>query len=229
MAAIIRVLNAAAEYQARFPKPLLRLVADRGDTIQAVVDALLPFGFRLTNTDVLSQGGIAEQKVGFRLPERNLGFQFGAEGCFFAKDGASWATAEEDLAVLKAAENAVLTSNDVALIAVRTVTIAMHLQLLDTPREEILARFAPTPFYQQSLTPPPGRAGYTPIGHAVLVKWKGGAVLVDESVVIANAIFVRLTSEIQGGTMRDLFEKLYRDEEYLFNILGVEEQVAPDK
>ncbi len=225
MGSTIRVLNnVVAEYQARYAKPVLSLVMNRADTVEAIFDALLPFNFQLQNMDVFTEGNITAQKIGFRLPERNINFQFSAEFCTFVKQGATWRTAEEDLAVLEAAEGALLRSKNIE-VAARSVTISMHLQLLDTHLHDVMAPFLPAAFL--SSKDPRLDDEYKPNRHAVLANWQNGAVLLDKSNVAANAIYVRLTTE-SNGSIRQLFEKLYRDEMYVFSVLNVQEE-NPDE
>lgn len=225
MASLIRVLNnATAEYEARYAKPVVSLVTDRADTIQAIVDALLPFSFRFGNMDVFNDGGSSGQKVGFRLPDQNISFQFGGEFCTFVKQGANWATAEHTLTVLEAAEGALLSRKEMEITS-RAVTLGMHLQLLDTPVQEVLGRFLPAPF-SPYLTGDDEE--YNTKRHAVLVHWTNGGVLLDTSDAVANGIFARLTSEVVGGTIRQLFEKLLRDQMHVFGVLQVNEATDDD-
>ena len=80
MSDLVKIPMASVEYVARFDRPYLGLIAnDRPRVFEAVVSALLPFNFRLANTEIVSTGTMADHKVIFRLPERGITFQFGAE------------------------------------------------------------------------------------------------------------------------------------------------------
>src|SRR5512146_553525 len=140
---LIKIPMSSAEYVARFDRPYVGLIAnDRPRVFEAVVTALLPFGFRLANTEIVTAGTLADHKVIFNLPERGISFQFGAEEYRFAKDGASWNMVDEDTKVLFAAERALLEEGG-AKVESGLVTLAMHLQPLSKRREEILAPFVP--------------------------------------------------------------------------------------
>lgn len=214
---LIKISVSSAEYLARFDRPYVGLIAnDRPRVFEAVVAALLPFGFKLANTEIVTTGTLADHKVIFNLPERGISFQFGAEEYRFGKDGASWNTVEEDTKVLFAAERALLEEGG-AKIESCLVTLAMHLQPLFKRREEILAPFMPEPF-KLLLT---GRQAQTFGNH---LKWSDGDVLLDFSVALANGIFLRLSSQFKGQQPQlDILAKVRSDQEMLFRILGIEE------
>jgi hypothetical protein len=214
MPSLIKILYSTAEYQARFARPAIQLIAEKAGPVQAVVDALLPFGFQFANTE--TGGVLAAHRTTFRIPERSIVFQFGAEECRFTKDASNWATAEEDIKVLAAAESAVLAQG--AEVTARSVTVAMHLQLLETPRAEILSRFSPEPLYKNV------PEGYQPTQFAVAVKLVHGSILVDHSATVANGIFVRVTSEFDATpSLLEIMAKVRLDEQFLFGVLDVEE------
>ncbi|MGO4884672.1 MAG: hypothetical protein ACLP59_28205 [Bryobacteraceae bacterium] len=214
---LVKIPMASAEYLARFDRPYVGLIAlDRPRIFEAVVAALLPFNFRLTNTELVTAGSLADHKVIFRLPDRGISFQFGAEEYRFGKDGSSWSTAEEDAGVLLAAERALLEGSG-AKVESCLATIAMHLQPLAKTREEILAPFVPEPL-KPLMT---NRHAQTFANH---LKWADGDVLLDFSLALANGIFLRLSSLFKGQPpLTDILNKVRSDEEVLFGILGIEE------
>ena len=217
MSDLVKIPMASVEYVARFDRPYVGLIAnERPRVFEAVVSALLPFNFRLANTEIVSTGTMADHKVIFRLPERGITFQFGAEEYRFGKEGSSWISVQEDAQVLLAAERALLDGSG-AKVESCSVTLAMHLQPLAKTREEILAPFLPEPFkplVKQHQT-------HTFGNH---LKWPDGDVLLDFSVAFANGIFLRLTSQFKGQPLLpDILTKVRSDEETLFGILGIEE------
>ena len=220
MPELVKIPTASAEYQVRFDRPYVGLIAnDRPKAVEAIVDALLPFNFRLANTQIFDNGTVADHKVVFRIPERGISFQFGAEEYRFGKDGSSWATADEDAEVLLAAENALLTCSG-AKVGSCVLTLAMHLQPLVKTREEILAPFLPEPFKKLMIE----RKAQTYGNH---LAWSDGDVLLDFSVAYSNGIFLRLTSQFKGHiSLTDVLSKVRRDEEVVFGILGVEEATS---
>jgi hypothetical protein len=217
MPELVKIPMASAEYLARFDRPYVGLIAgDRPRAFEAVVAALLPFDFRLANSELVTTGTLADHKVICRIPERGISFQFGAEDYRFGKDGSSWSTAEEDARVLLAAEHALLEASG-AKVDSRLVTIAMHMQPLTKTRDEILAPFVPEPFKRLVINRPPQSFG-------THVKWKDGDVLLDFSVALANGVFLRLSSQFTGQPpLSDILTKMRSDEEMLFGILGIEE------
>jgi hypothetical protein len=217
MPELVKIPMASAEYLARFDRPYIGLIAnDRPRVLEAILAALLPFDFKLRNTELVTAGTLADQKVVFKLPERGISFQFGAEEYRFGKDGASWSTVEEEAKVLLAAEHALLDGCG-AKVESCLVTLAMHLQPLSKTREEILAPFMPEPF-KSLLTK---RQTQTFGNH---LKWADGDVLLDFSVVVANGVFLRLSSQFKGHqSLFDILSKVRSDQEILFGLLGVEE------
>jgi hypothetical protein len=217
MPELVKIPMASAEYQAHFEQPNIGFIAnDRQRVFEAIVTALLPFKFGLANTEIVATGTPADYKVIFKIPERGITFQFGAEEYRFGKEGSSWSTADEDAQVLAAAERALMEGSNVKVESC-TFTIAMHLQPVAKTREEILAPFIPEPF-RLFMTQ---RLAQTFGNH---LKWADGDVLLDFSVGFANGIFLRLTSSFKGQPpLTEILAKVRRDEEAVFGILGVED------
>ena len=217
MAELVKIPSASAEYQVRFERPYIGFIGnDRPRAFEAVLAALLPFNLRLANTELIVTGTPADHKTIFKIPERGISFQFGAEEYRFTKDGSAWNTVNEDGQILLAAEGALLEGSG-AKAESCVVTLAMHLQLLNKPREELLAPFVPEPF-KGLLTQ---RQVQT---HGNHLKWAEGDVLLDFSLAYANGIFLRLTSNFKGRPpLSDVLTKAKSDQDSLFAILGVEE------
>ena len=68
---------------------------DKGQVADAVIKAgnAVCQRFHLENTEVVTTGTPANHKTIFRIPERGISFQFGAETYRFNKDFSSWAAA----------------------------------------------------------------------------------------------------------------------------------------
>ncbi len=216
MADLVKIPSAAAEYQARFERPCIGFIgSDRPRVVEAIVDALLPFNFHLANSDIVTTGGLADQKVNFRIPDRGIAIHFTAEEYRFTKEGSSWATAEDDSKVLLAAEQALLEGSS-AKVSQCMVTLAMHLQLLTKPREEVLAPFIPEPFRTWT--------GRKAISYGNHLKWPEGDMLLDFSAVYANGIFLKVTSLFAGHPpIQEILAKVQSDENAVFQLLGVQE------
>jgi hypothetical protein len=104
-------------------------------------------------------------------------------------------------------------------IASCIVTVAMHLQLLGKPREEILAPFIPEPF-KIFMTQRQAQS----YGNHFL--FADGDVLLDFSVGFANGIFLRFSSRFNGHPpLPEVLAKVQSDQAALFGMLGVEEAV----
>lgn len=223
MPELVKIPAATAEVVARFDRPYVGLViSDRAKVFEALVTALLPFGFRLANTEIVTGGKPAEERVVFRIPERGIAFQFGAEEYRFTKDGAAWSTAAEDGAVWNAAETALLIESGAA-VASCTVTLAMHLLPLSKTRDEVIAPFISDPFKQ--LTDKKAKAFGAHIRFA-----DGGEVLLDYSLLYANGIFLRLSSELGGKpAIPDIFARMRNEQQQVLKILDLRNETEENE
>src|SRR5262249_5833712 len=107
MAELVKIPVASVEYRARFERPYVGFINYDGlRAFEAVLTALLPFNLRLENTEIVTTGTPANRKAIFRIPERGISFQFGAEEYRFSKEPAFWAAAEDDGQILLAAQQA---------------------------------------------------------------------------------------------------------------------------
>lgn len=220
MAVLVKIPLASAEYCARLQQPHIGMLSpDLASIFRAVFDSLLPFNLQLANIDVVTAGPLPDRKVTFKIPERGIAFQIGPEDYRFTKEGSSWQTAEQDVSVLLAAETAFLHATGAQLKSCQA-TIAMHLQPLGKTRDEILAPFVPEPFKSFLSTTQAQSVG----SH---LRWMNGEVLIDFSLVVANGIFMRMTSQFEGHPpLTDVLKKVRADEETLFELLGVQEDLT---
>ncbi len=218
MPELVKIPLASAEYAARFDRPYIGLLAsDRTKVFESIVTALLPFKFRLANTEFVTTGTPADNRVIFRIPERGISFQFGAEEYKFVKDGSSWSTEAADVEVWRAAETALLTESG-AKVESCSVNLAMHLQLLSKTRDQVLAPFIPGPFKELLIE----RQVQTFGCHLRFAD--GGDVLLDYSLAYANGIFLRLLSQFKGQPPQpDILAKVRSDQVQVFRVLDVKE------
>ena len=223
MPELAKIPAATAEVVARFDRPYIGLLAnDRAAVFEALVTALLPFTFRLANTEIISGGKPAEEKMVFRLPERGIIFQFGAEEYRFTKDGAAWATAAEDGEVWNAAETALLTASG-AKIGGYGVTLALHIVPLSKTRDEVIAPFISAPFKQ--LTDQQATAFGAHIRFA-----GGGEVLFDYSLGYANGIFLRLSSQLDGKqSIPEIIARIHHEEEQVLKMLDLQDATGANE
>lgn len=216
MAELVKIPFASSEYRARFEHPYIPFIGlDRPRAFEAVFTALLPFNLRLENTEFISTGTPADHKTIFKLPDRGIRFEFGAEDYKFTKEQPNWSEAEADGQILLTAERALMEGSD-ANIASCTVILAMHLQPLAKSREEILAPFLPDPL-KIFLTQRQAQS------YGTHLKFADGDGLIDFSLALANGIFFRFSSEFTGHPpLAEVLAKVRNDQDVWFEVLGVE-------
>jgi hypothetical protein len=215
MPSLITIPYCTAEIHASFARPIIQLIADKAAPLQALVDALLPFGFSFENAEA-NGSQMAQHRTTLRIPPRNIAFEFGAQAYKFVKDAFTWDSTPDDLKVLQAAEEALISQG--AEIASRSISVGMHIQLLETPRADVLAPFAPKPFFTQDVPPE-----YKPEQFGFSLKLPRGFVIVDYSRALANGLFIRITADLDGSaSLSDVAEKMHRDERFLADLLDVQ-------
>src|SRR5687767_6891128 len=135
MSELVKIPLANAEYQVHFERPHIDFIGlDRPRAFEAVLTALLPFNLQLENTEIVTTGTPAEHKSIFRIPERGILFEFGAEQYRFGNEFPSWEEADEVMQILHAVESALMDGSGVRVASCRVI-VAMHLQPLTKPRE----------------------------------------------------------------------------------------------
>jgi hypothetical protein len=218
MAELVRIPLANAEYQCHFERPYIGFIAnERARVIEAVFNALLPFHMRLADIETINTGSPADHKVIFRIPERGITFQFGAEEYKFNKDRLTAATASDDEQILLAAEQALLEGSG-AKVSSCMLTVAMHMQPLNKTREELLAPLVPEPFKDLMKQ----RQAWAFGNH---MRFGDGDILLDFSVGFANGIFLRFSSFFNGKLpLPEIIEKARNNKDTIFGILGIEEE-----
>lgn len=218
MPELVKIPAATADIVARFDRPYIGLLTgERVKVFESLVTALLPFGFRLANTEIVASGKPAEERVVFRIPDRGITFQFGAEEYRFTKDGAAWSTSEEDGLVWSAAETALATESG-AMVAACTATLAMHVVPLSKTRDEVIAPFISGPFKQFT--------GQAPKAFGAHIRFADRReILLDYSLGYANGIFLRFSSELDGKRpIPEILAKMHDDEQQVFKMLDVHDE-----
>ena len=217
MAELVKIPFSNAEFQALFERPYIAFIGrDWPRAFEEVFTALSAFNFLLANAEIINTGKPVDHKAIFRLPERGISFQFGAEGYRFSKEFSSWATAEDDGQILLAAQRALMDGSR-AKVASCIATVGTHIQPLNKSREEILAPFIPEPF--KILMGQRQTRSY-----ATHVLFADGDAVIDFSVGFANGIFLRFSSRFSGHPpFSEILAKVRNDQDALFGILGIEE------
>jgi hypothetical protein len=206
-----------ADYVARFRRPAIKFLGgDRVAVVQAIVDAWLPWDFKISNMELRTEGNLAEQGINFKLPEHGVSFFVTATECRFNKENASWNSEDETLKLLDAVQKAVLDSTS-AEIAIQTLTLSIHFQPRTKPNKIILAALAApavTHLYSSD----------EPTAYAYILKWKDRSVTLDGSANFANGIFLRLSHEFDDkASLGQIARQLHEDELSVFQMLDVEE------
>jgi hypothetical protein len=198
--------------------PDLRLLGDRASIVQGIFEALQPWSPIMDNIEVKTAGKISEQGVSFKLPLKRVTFFFGPAHCTFSRDGVDWITAEETIRILETFVSCFITLSGVQLAA-RKTTIGLHIQPKTAPFIKILSPFVAPQLAALEAVPLKTMAA--------VVRWENRRVTLDGSGSLANGLFLKLEREF-ASTMAysEMAEQLMRDEQELFAVLGIEEDVA---
>jgi hypothetical protein len=215
MAELVTIPISIFELAVEYERPEFTLWLDRASVVQGVFDALRPWGPRIDDVDAITTGKVSEQGFTIKLPLKRISFFFGPASCKFTRENVDWQTAEETIAILDGAVSALIRTSGVAMGPKRTA-ISLHLQPKSLPFIALL-----TPF----IVPRLAALESEPVSTmATVAKWTHRKVTIDGSAVIANAVFLRFEREFPSAdTYGDIAGQLRKDEEDLFDILGVEE------
>jgi hypothetical protein len=218
MPEVVTIPISIFEFAVDYERPEFKLWMDRAVVVQAIFDALKPWGPRIDDVDAVTTGKASEQGFTIKLPLKRVSFFFGPASLRFTRENVDWQSADETIAVLDAAVSALIRSSGVAMGPKKTV-ISLHLQPKSLPFIALL-----TPFIVPQLTTLDSEPVVT---LATVAKWAHRKVTIDGSGVLANAVFLRFEREFASDAAYDeITAQLRKDEEELFKILGVEEDRA---
>jgi hypothetical protein len=218
MPEVVTIPISIFEFAVDYERPEFKLWMDRAVVVQAIFDALKPWGPRIDDVDAVTTGKASEQGFTIKLPLKRVSFFFGPASLRFTRENVDWQSADETVAVLDAAVSALIRSSGVAMGPKKTV-ISLHLQPKSLPFIALL-----TPFIVPQLTTLDSEPVVT---LATVAKWAHRKVTIDGSGVLANAVFLRFEREFASDAAYDeITAQLRKDEEELFKILGVEEDRA---
>ena len=210
----IAILDITIEYS----RPNMRLLVDRAKVVDQLFQAFTEWNVRVDDVEVISEGKPSDQGIKFKIPAKRTSFMFGAGSCKLNRDDASWATAEETIAILDTGWRILRELGPVEAGAYKT-SIALHLQSKTTPFIELLRPFASHPLTGLETDPIKAIAG--------VVKWERRRVTVDGSNQSANGVFVRLEREFEGSaTYSEIAQQLRIDETKVLELLDVEEDLS---
>jgi len=216
MAELVTIPISYVEFLVDYEVPDLRLLGDRAIFIQALYEALKPWGLGIDDIEPKTTGKPSEQGVSYKLPMKRISIFFGPSYCKFTRDDANWEMAEETITILRSAL-AVLEGHLKVILGTQRTLIALHLQPKTMSFLDILRPF---------VSPAMAALDKAPIATlASVVKWDQRKVTIDGSGALANAVFVRFERDFDKGVnFEEIADQLRRDEEELFKMLGVEEE-----
>jgi hypothetical protein len=207
------------EYTSIFERPIVEALSNsRPALIAAVLEALDSRGFKLEGVEIkeqpekLIEKGVIFRRTNPAVPARHIAVSFGRT--FISAENLDWSEAEDFISGMSAAINAVDRIVH-PLIRSQHLVLGMHIQLKTRPRHEVTATLVST-MGQELLE------GNLQFAGVILNKEKS-SILVDASAAYANGLFVRITREHSAAaTWAEISEILKKDEERLFNLLGLE-------
>jgi hypothetical protein len=219
MAEPVTIPISVFELKIDYQHPELRLWSDRGAVVQAIFDALGPWSPNVDDMEPRTTGKVSENGVIFRLPLKRVSFFFGPASCNFTQDGTDWNSADETTAIVSAALSALVDAGGVRL-GPRNAAIALHIQPRTLRFVDMLSPF---------LVPQMAALENQPITTmAVIAKWGDKRkVTLDGSGVIANAVYLRFERQFDSeSSFEEMARQLRADEEELFRLLGIEEEIS---
>lgn len=209
----IAILDITVEYS----RPNMRLLVDRANVVDRLFQAFTEWKVKVDDVEVITEGKPSDQGIKFKIPAKRTSFMFGAGSCKLNRDDATWATAQETIAILNTGWNVLKELGEVEAGTYKT-SIALHLQPKTTPFIDILKPFAARPLADLETAPIKAIAG--------VLKWDRRRVTIDGSSQFANGIFVRLEREFEGTvTYQQIAEQLHIDETQIFELLDVQEEM----
>lgn len=201
-----------------YRKPEPRLLADRASTIQALFDAFALWNPRLDDMEIITAGRHSEQGAKIRLSEHGASFFFGALGCKFTQENATWDQAATMKDLVTIALNTLGASTGVTF-GTKTSIVSRHLQPETGSFKDILRNLI-VPGIQNLATEPT-------IAMAIVAKWPKRRITLDGSAALANAIFLQTEREFDTAiSLEQIQQVLWDERQELFALLGVEEVQA---
>jgi hypothetical protein len=201
-----------------FERPDFRLLAnDRVPIVQSLFEAFSKWDIKVDDMEVISTGKISDQGIKFKIPAKQATFFFTASGCRFTRDNTSWQTADETIELLDSGLKTIFSAARVKPAKFRTA-VALHIQPKNRPFIDILRKLAPGPMINLDRSEPQTLA-------SVMV-WPQLKITIDGSSRVANGIFIKFEHEFAGAvTYQDMAAKLKADENAIFSMLDVAEEV----
>lgn len=202
------------EYTAVFKKPILEAWTVPAVLVAAVLNALEPFGFKLDGVEAKSPSNVNEYALVFKRTPPGFTLTLGIGKLVIVAENLDWNETDQFIATAHVGIEAALVKSK-AEIQSQQLTLAMHIQLKDRPRQEVTAPLL-APAAMGLLD---GEVRFP----GVILQRGTATIVVDASLGYANGLFVRIIREHGGNiTLEEIAQCLRRDEERLFETLGLE-------
>jgi hypothetical protein len=202
------------EYTGTFKEPIIGSFSALHKPIESLLRALKPHGFPLDGVEVRRKEKLVECAVELRrTTPPPITFKVTPARLSITIDNADWSEKDALLGAMNAGVGAVKT-HEHAEFESQLMVLAMHVQILETPRKDITEPLLSDIAYQLL-------AGESEFQGVVLTR-KGVSVVIDASNAYANSLFVRLVREHKADTtLVQIAEQLYGDEVHIFEVLNL--------
>jgi hypothetical protein len=198
-----------------YERPNLEIWGNRAPITQVLFNALQPWNPNIDDIEPLNNGKLSEQGLIIRLPLKRAAFFFGPTHCRLSRDSVDWTLAAETIEMFRAATSAFAKLSGEAIRKTKTA-VGVHVQPQTMPFIELL----------KPLTPPQVAAlEKSPLRTmAIIAKWDNRKVTLDGSGSLANGLFLKFERDFEeAATLEQVADQLWKDEQELFAILGVQE------
>jgi hypothetical protein len=205
------------EYTGTFEQPIIE--AWEGPVLTPeVLRALQPYGFTIDGVEYKEESEKAsDHAIVFRRtdpPTPGMNLSLGLGKVVITAENLDWSEAERFISAMDIALNAIFNTAQTKLKS-QQLSVSIHIQLKNKPRKDVT----------MPLLSPAGSqifVGEITCGGLIL-HVTNGHILIDASAGLANGVFVRLFREHPPqATFERLAQVLRRDEERVFEVLGLE-------
>jgi hypothetical protein len=204
------------EYVAQFEKPIIEAWIVPGTLIAAMLNALERWGFKLegvesrVKTEKLSEYALVFKRTTPIFPAWTV--TVGTGKLTITAENIDWTEAESLIGTMNAAMTVIV---ETARIQSQHLALAMHIQLKTKPRKDVTAPLVSP----QALKLLDGEVRFP----GLILHREKSSIIIDASAAHANGLFVKILREhAPGASPQMLAEALRRDEEQLFDVLGLE-------
>jgi hypothetical protein len=214
----IEIPQSVVEYTLTFESPVIPSGDARVETVTSVLAAMKPWGFSLDGLETKLRSDKAnEHAYVFRRtvparPAASLALFYNK--IFISGENLDWEGADEFIKTMSAGIEAVRGILR-PKIASQNLVAGLHIQLKDRPTVDVVRPL----LNAQAFKLIDGETKFS----GVIVTGQESNVIIEASLVYANALWVRLFRDHSGGaTFQEIAEALRADEERLFEVLGLE-------